>query len=176
MNLFKKKAQNKAAFTLIEIVVVIGIMGFLTAIIYSSFDVSRAKSRDQKRISDISAIQLALEQYFQKNGVYPTTLEKLTEKLLGSTNAYINEIPKDPTTNVSCGENYFPMTKTLSSNNCISYQLWTKFELKNSYLDSKKSFNSTEFPLPNNMFECGTSHDSAKIDALADPLIYDVMP
>ena len=172
MNLFKKKAQNKAAFTLIEIVVVIGIMGFLTAIIYSSFDVSRAKSRDQKRISDISAIQLALEQYFQKNGIYPLAIVDNPD----FTPAYINEIPKDPTTNVSCGENYFPMTKTFSSNNCISYQLWTKFELKNSYLDSKKSFNSTEFPLPNNMFECGTSHDSAKIDALADPLIYDVMP
>ena len=163
MNLFKKTK----GYTLIEIVVVIGIMGFLSAIVYSSFDASRAKSRDQKRITDISVIQLALEQHFQKNGIYPLLLENLVPTFLPA-------IPTDPTNNYS--DQYFPMSKTKDSNSCISYQLWTKFELRNSYLDSKKGFNSKLSPLPSGMFECGYNHIKAEIDATSDPLIYDVMP
>ena len=142
-------------------------MAVFSAIIYSSFDASRAKSRDQKRVSDVSTIQLALEQYFQRNGLYPTDLNGLVP-------VYISSIPSDPTNDYT--KNYFPITKNSGSLNCISYQLWTKFELQNQYLDSKKSFNSANFPLPNNMYECGSGHESAKINVSVEPLVYDVMP
>ena len=121
-------AINKSkGYTLIEIVVVISIMATMSAIVYSSFDASRAKSRDQKRISDISTIQISLEQYFQKNGIYPLTLSLLVP-------TYLSSIPTDPSTNMDYGANYFPISKGLSSsNNCVSYQLWTKFEINNSW-------------------------------------------
>lgn len=159
MNVFRRSG----GFTLVEIVVVIGIMAVLTVIIYSSFDSSRAQSRDQKRISDISTIQISLEQYFQKNGIYPLALSALTP-------VYMSEIPTDSTNNYN--NNYFPITKTSGSSNCTSYQLWTKFERNNSYLNSKKGFNSTT--LASNMYECGSGHITE--NASADVLVYDVMP
>lgn len=159
---------NKSkGYTLIEIVVVISIMATLSAIIYSSFDASRAKSRDQKRISDISTIQISLEQYFQKNGIYPLTLSLLVP-------TYLSGIPTDPSTNMDYSGNYFPISKGSSSNNCVSYQLWTSFEQGNMYLNSKRGFDSTLSVLPNNMFECGSGHN--KINATTGTMVYDVMP
>lgn len=159
-------------FTLIEIVIVIGIMAVLTAIIYSSFDASKAQSRDQKRVSDISSIQIALEQYFQKNGVYPVQLPSLVP-------TYISEIPKDPSTNTNYNGNYFPMSRTATNNSdkCTSYQLWTRFERSNSFLGSKKGFNSSGV-LPSGLYECGGSgtHSLAEINATTEALVYDVMP
>ncbi len=165
--------KKSKGFTLVEVVVVIAIMGVLYGIIYSSFDVSRANSRDQQRVSDISAIQLALEQYFNKNGVYPSTLNTLTVKSDLIPNAYIPQIPTPP----SIGETayqYFPMTKTIDSTNCVSYQLWTTFERSNAYLDAKKSFNSTATLLPKGLVQCGINHPT--INALDKELVYDVMP
>jgi len=165
----KKNKITELGFTLIEIMVVIGIMVVLSVIAYSSFDVSKAQSRDQKRISDISVIQLALEQYFQKYGVYPVSLNSLVP-------TYIFEISKDPTTKISYSENYFPITKTSSSDYCISYQLWTKFERNNVYLDSKKGFNSSAQPLSNSLYECGSGHNKINASDPSNSLIYDVMP
>lgn len=169
-----KISKKSMGFNLVEIVIVIGIMGVLSAIIYSSFNTSRAKSRDQKRISDISALQLSLEQYFQKNGVYPLTLEELATAVP----PFISSIPVAP----NPGEvyNYLPITKTLGSEkSCISYQLWTKFELSNAYLNAKKEFNSTILPtssIINGSYECGTGHLTIDASNSVNPLVYDVMP
>ena len=59
-------------FTIVELLIVIAIIGLLSAIIMSNLSGSRAKSRDAKRISDISQIQLAIEQYFDRCQEYPT--------------------------------------------------------------------------------------------------------
>ena len=136
------------------------------------------ESRDQKRISDISVIQIALEQFFQKKGVYPLQLTDLSP-------TYISEIPTDLTNDYK--KQYFPITKTpitpsgtSGSDYCISYQLWTRFERSNQYIDSKKGFDSTS--LPSGLYECGTvgNHNNAKINAASkipdNTLVYDVMP
>ena len=154
-------SRKTNGFTLVEIVVVIGIMAFLTAIIYSSFDASKAQSRDQKRVSDISTIQLGLEQYFQKNALYPVELKDAS-----------TTISQDLIT--TYGSSYFPMTKNSGSTNCITYQLWVKFERNNVYLNSKKGFDSTLSILPHNLSECGSGHMTE--NAFIDPLVYDVMP
>jgi len=166
-------AKKNTAFTLIEIVVVIAIMGFLTAIIYSSFDTSKAQSRDQKKISDMGLIQIGLEQFFQKNGYYPVDI-------LDQTFApkYLSSISTDLFLSTY---HYIPLTKTFGSNTCISYQLWTKFELNNQYLNSKKGYDSVDLPTGANnnskttFYQCGNNL-VAKINADTDALVYDVMP
>ena len=175
---------NKA-FTLIEIVMVIAIMAVLTVIVYSSFDTSRAQSRDQKRISDISTIQLALEQYFQKYGVYPVSLNDL---VTGNPNVsdpnkpkFLPEIPQDSNKYNIYINQYFPLTKSAGTDKCISYQLWTKFELNNAYLPSKKGFDSTGLPTlqqldPKKIYECAGGHTRIDASASSSSMIYDVMP
>lgn len=58
-------------FTLVELMIVVAIMALLTGIVTANLSSVRAKSRDGKRISDMSQIQLALEQYFNRCGIYP---------------------------------------------------------------------------------------------------------
>lgn len=64
----------KKAFTLIELLVVIAIIGVLTAITLAQFQVVKARARDAKRISDISQIQLAIQQYFDRCNQYPSAI------------------------------------------------------------------------------------------------------
>jgi len=59
-----KSAQK--GFTLVELMVVIAIIGILSAIILANFTTARSKSRDGQRISDISQIQYALAAYFNQ--------------------------------------------------------------------------------------------------------------
>lgn len=162
--------MNKRGFSLIEVIVVIGIMGLLTALIYTSFDANKAKSRDQKRVSDISAIQISLELYFNQNGRYPLVLEDKLNPANGLVPKYISSIPVPPQGSETY--EYLPLTRMQGSDICISYQLWTKFERGNSYLDSRKKFNSSVLNGP--YYECGSGHN--KIDAGSNDLIYDVMP
>jgi len=59
-------------FTLIELLVVIAIIGILATFVLASFNVSRLKARDAVRMSDLTQIQLALEQFYDDVGSYPT--------------------------------------------------------------------------------------------------------
>ncbi len=158
-----KLPRKTSGFTLTEIIVVIGIMGVLSAIVYSSFNSARAQSRDQRKVSDMSGIQLALETYFNQNHQYPVSLDDLVPK-------YIPSIPIPP---MGDKYNYFPMSNS-GSVPCISYQIWVKLETNNSTaISAKKGFNSTVPPFANRLFECGSGH--TPIDASLDPLIYDMV-
>jgi len=83
------KNSNKKGFTLVELLIVIAIISILTALIITNIYSSRGKARDAKRISDIAQLQLALEQYFNKFGVYPDLQARLVSD-------YISVLPKDP--------------------------------------------------------------------------------
>lgn len=69
-----KHSLPSRAFTLIELLITIAIIGLLTAIVVTSLAPSRGKARDAKRISDVSNIQFALSLYFDRCKQYPSTL------------------------------------------------------------------------------------------------------
>ena len=54
-----------------ELMVVIAIIGILTAIIVTNLTSSRGKARDGQRVSDIGNLQLALEFYYDRCHEYP---------------------------------------------------------------------------------------------------------
>lgn len=86
----------KKGFTLVEILVVIAIMLILLGIVLESITSAQAKTRDNKRISDIKSLQLALEQFFDANNQYPSSLDDTING--GLAPAYIPNIPTDPST------------------------------------------------------------------------------
>ena len=96
----KYNKLHTKGFSLIELMVSIAIVAILTALIIVNIASSRAKARDAKRISDIAQIQLALEQYFTKNGTYPT-LDQYTGPNQLIVPAYLSKLPVDPS-----GTNY----------------------------------------------------------------------
>jgi prepilin-type N-terminal cleavage/methylation domain-containing protein len=69
--MIKKLLNNYRGFTLVELMVVISIIGILSAIVYANFSDARKAARDEIRITDLKNLQLAIELYKAQNGVYP---------------------------------------------------------------------------------------------------------
>ncbi len=106
---------SKNGFTLIELLVVLAITTLLSSVIFSSISIARMKSRDARRISDFQQIKIALELYFDSNGLYPTVYgcgyntncydysysASSWNDLATKLSPYIKSLPKDPL-NKSC--------------------------------------------------------------------------
>jgi prepilin-type N-terminal cleavage/methylation domain-containing protein len=67
--------QKQDGFTIIELLIVIIIIGVLTAFIVTTFADFRQKERNQERQKDIKALQVGIEGYYAQNGKYPTLKE-----------------------------------------------------------------------------------------------------
>lgn len=107
MILFFKRHHTKKGFTVVELLVTISIIGILTSITFASFAQSQKKARMTKRISDLKAMQNALEFYYAVNKSYPNTnslwISECKEFEAAGTNVipglvpnYISRIPTDP--------------------------------------------------------------------------------
>lgn len=63
--------KTLSAFTIIEIILVVTIIGVLSTITVTSFSVVQKNSKDSSREAKARIIASALEDYYQKNGEYP---------------------------------------------------------------------------------------------------------
>jgi prepilin-type N-terminal cleavage/methylation domain-containing protein len=63
--------MSRRAFTLVELLVVISIIGLLSTIAVVSMTSARSKARDGKRQADIKQIITAMQLYYDTNGRYP---------------------------------------------------------------------------------------------------------
>ena len=62
---------KEVGFTIIELLVVVSIIGILSAVLYANFGDAGAQSRDIERKADLRTMQSALELYKNKYGQYP---------------------------------------------------------------------------------------------------------
>ena len=65
--------QEKKAFTLIELLIVIAVIGVLIAIILPNLIGMRERARDSKRKNDLAQLKTALRMYFNDYNSYPET-------------------------------------------------------------------------------------------------------
>ena len=111
--------MNKKGYTLVEILVVVAIIGFLAAAAVYAVNVARIKGRDAKRMADLEQIRKAMEIYYDDNKEYPGTNgvyyrnPSCTWNILGTNeipdilpSSYLNPIPDDPRNN-NAGGCYF---------------------------------------------------------------------
>lgn len=94
---FKKmlsiKTKNRAGFTLIEILVVVAIIALLSSVIIMSVMSARQKSRDVKRLSDMTQMNTGLELFFAAYKGYPTSTNGIPQNLT----PYVIKLPAAPT-------------------------------------------------------------------------------
>ncbi|MDD5222178.1 MAG: type II secretion system protein, partial [Patescibacteria group bacterium] len=114
MNHFMKffyfqKSSHRRSFTLVELLIVVAIIGLLTAFAVFSITPALAKARDAKRAQALKSLSTTLELYLADSGSYPNgaigpsssdssygfCLEQSTDfaTLMSS---YMAQIPKDP--------------------------------------------------------------------------------
>lgn len=92
----KRLYQNlQAGFTLMEMLIVIGIIGLLSTLGVFSYNTAQRNARDVQRLSDLSAMQKGMESYYAENGVYTCS-----ENLLIQSGALPDGFPVDPKTQI----------------------------------------------------------------------------
>ncbi|MEX2977485.1 type II secretion system major pseudopilin GspG [Serratia fonticola] len=100
------RQQRQRGFTLLEIMVVIVILGILASLVVPNLMGNKEKADHQKVVSDIVALESALDMYKLDNSRYPTTEQGL-QALVTKPSAqpeprsyphggYIRRLPQDP--------------------------------------------------------------------------------
>ncbi|NOI01697.1 type II secretion system protein GspG [Vibrio kanaloae] len=102
----KTKMKKQSGFTLLEVMVVVVILGILASFVVPNLLGNKEKADQQKAITDIVALENALDMYKLDNSVYPTTdqgLDALVSKPTSSPEprnyrdgGYIKRLPNDP--------------------------------------------------------------------------------
>ncbi len=168
--------KKKLGFTIVEVLVVIGIIAILTAIILPSLDNIKKKNRDTERVADIAAIRLGLSMYYSKHQTgtgagYPESLDDLLS------GGYVTQ---DSLTTPDGGSYlYVPLTRTAGGDKCTSYHLGVQLDLGSEQIDPNDHFDSTggennQLISAGNYYWCGSSV-SQGINGNT-PLMYHVRP
>jgi len=88
--------KTKGGFSLFELLIVISIIGILTAVVSVAYSGAQKKTRDTRRVEDMKLIQTAAEQYYsQNNYVYPSSTLATGWTGTGGV-AILNAFPVDP--------------------------------------------------------------------------------
>ncbi|NDK08780.1 prepilin-type N-terminal cleavage/methylation domain-containing protein [Candidatus Gracilibacteria bacterium] len=83
------KQKNKLGFTLVELLVVITILAIISVVAYQNFGGAVDKAVGGRKISDVSTIETALQQYKSDKNYYPPVTESGANELWGYTGGVI---------------------------------------------------------------------------------------
>lgn len=102
----RQKFKTQRGFTLMELMVVIVILGVLASLVVPNLMGNKDRADRQKAVSDIVALENALDMYKLDNHRYPTTDQGLDALVVAPTLAplaenynpegYIRRLPADP--------------------------------------------------------------------------------
>ena len=142
--------KYQTGFTLVEILIVIGILGVLSTVGFTSYTATQKNSRDSRRKIDLETIKQALEVYKSDKGTYIYAVTDTWQNILSP---YLSNVPEDPrnTTNgfyynyvsLGCtgpGPDYSP---------CARFRLWAR-------LENPPPINPADCPLPETV-QCGSN-------------------
>jgi general secretion pathway protein G len=82
-------------FTLIEIIIVLGIIGLLIGVGLPTYKAATVKAREAVLKENLYILRRLIDQYAQDKGKYPASLQTLVQ------DSYIRAVPVDPMTRLS---------------------------------------------------------------------------
>ena len=137
--MYNSGMKLQKGFTLVEVVIIAGLIGILTTILFASFINIRENARDKARISDIQNIRLALEDYYSICRNYPETLTSGASNCSRGTLSFSDVLPEVPTDPNTGNEYvYFAM-----GDSCFDYHLAAELEGGGFGLEQDQDFDST---------------------------------
>lgn len=129
---YKYHINMKNAFTLLEMLVVIGIIAILVGMGTVYYSSAQKKARDAKRAADLKALQNAMEQQYAVCGVYDTDFTNgITCASPSVTILSSSDVPKDP---LNSGSNVYSYNGTPTT---TSYDIQALLETTGSYIHVK---------------------------------------
>ncbi len=63
--------SRRSGFTILEVLIVLAVFGLLAAFAVFSLNTARERTRDAQRLSDVSVLRSALNQYYLENNTFP---------------------------------------------------------------------------------------------------------
>ncbi len=169
------KKYSQQGFTVLELLIVLGIMTILIGLILVGLTRARSHSRDEQRVANLQTIALALQQYHDVCKEYPhnlkavETCDALSPANLGSFIANINDYPVS-TNGLNSEYDYLPLAYDGDYPNvCTGYHLFTRLESDKAAAAKGAKFDATGAGI----FACANDSGN-QINALVDPLIYDI--
>ena len=141
--------KKRKGFTLIEMLIVVGIIAILAPLMLRGFGIATARSRDARRIGDLKNLQSALETYYNIENSYPNTTYSGLEALLKTKLGANFKLPQDPYPSRGATYYYCPGSESISGaiNNYILGAFLEVSPLTDSLTDVSCSG-----------YTCGTNH------------------
>jgi len=130
----KKKFQIKKGFTLLEILVVIGIIAILITLGFASYSTVQKKARDAKRQGDLKAAQQTLEQCYSVNSFQYPIISGSPGTITATCPAPNTSITFTLTDPIDSGTYRYTVTSTTSSDYTITADIessTTNFSVSN---------------------------------------------
>ena len=112
-------------FTMIELIVVVAILGFLSVFVVSRYTHPQKEARDNRRLADIASIRSALDYFYLDKGFYPPQPAYQTAGigLISLIPEYLHSLPRDP----RGGRDYYYVSRLPGHQNeqncCLSAQM-----------------------------------------------------
>lgn len=136
------KTRPSSGFTIVELLISIGIIVILSAVATVSFLAVQKDARDREREADVTAIMNALEKYYEKNGEYPTNDQLNTTNsptVLSNYNAVKSVLPdlNDETLNGPDGYHFYAGCINASCTNTSNH--WRDYHSKAYFYSSRLS-------------------------------------